>query len=169
MQKELSEKFEVLFPTWTTVLATILAVLILLFVLTKFVYGPVKKMHDDRQRYIKNNISEAEKMHQDAYLDREKANDEIIQARLQATEIIAAARIEAQDLHSSKIILANKEVEKIKEDAKRDIEAQQAKFEIEAKEAIVEVALAAAAKVVEHEVDSTANRKIINDFIKASK
>lgn len=126
-------------------------------------------MHDDRQRYIKNNISEAEKMHQDAYLDREKANDEIIQARLQATEIIAAARIEAQDLHSSKIILANKEVEKIKEDAKRDIEAQQAKFEIEAKEAIVEVALAAAAKVVEHEVDSTANRKIINDFIKASK
>lgn len=126
-------------------------------------------MHDDRQRYIKNNISEAEKMHQEAYLDREKANDEIIQARLQATEIIAAARIEAQDLHSSKIILANKEVEKIKEDAKRDIEAQQTKFEIEAKEAIVEVALAAAAKVVEHEVDSTANRKIINDFIKASK
>lgn len=167
--QDLSEKFDALFPAWPTVVATILAVLILLFVLSKFLYKPVKKMHDDRKRYIQNNISEAERLSKDAILDREKANDEIIQARIQATEIIAAARVDAENTRAQKILLANEEAHRLLVDAKRDIESQQAKFDQDSKEAIIDVALAAAAKVIEKEVDNKTNRKIIEDFISEKK
>lgn len=123
-------------------------------------------MHDDRKRYIQNNISEAERLAKDATIDREKANDAIIQARIEATEIVAAARIDAENVRAQKILTATEEANRILADAKRDIQSQQVKFEQESQEAIVEVALAAAAKVIEKEVDNKTNRKIVEDFIK---
>lgn len=163
---DLNEKFNALFPAWPTVVATIIAVLILLFVLSKLIYKPVKKMHDDRKRYIQNNINEAERLSKEATHDREKANDEIIQARIEATEIIAAARIEAENTRAIKAAAAVEEANRILVDAKKEIEAQQAKFDQESREAIIEVALEAAAKVIEKEVDNKTNRKIVEDFIK---
>lgn len=123
-------------------------------------------MHDDRKRYIQNNISEAERLAKDATIDREKANDAIIQARIEATEIVAAARIDAENVRAQKILAATEEAQRILTDAKRDIQSQQIKFEQESQEVIVEVALAAAAKVIEKEVDNKTNRKIVEDFIK---
>lgn len=165
----ISEKFDTLFPTWPTIVATILALLILLMVLTKLLYKPVKKMHDDRQHYIQENIDSAEKYSNEAVDDREKANDELIQARLAAAEIINQAKVEAENVRTDKIALADKEAMKVVADARSNMEAQQAKFEEESKEAIIEVALQAAAKVIEKEVDNDTNRKIVADFVKAKK
>ena len=166
---DLKEKFEGLFPTWTTVVATILALLIILIVLVKLVYKPVKKMHDDRRNYIQNNIDSAEAQNAEAVSDRELANDELINARLKATEIINKAKLESEDVRAERIAQAEKDARKIIEDAQINIKAQQAKFDEESREAIVEVALAAAAKVVEKEVDNDTNKKIIEDFVKAKK
>lgn len=166
---DLNEKFEALFPTWPTVVATLLALLILFTVLTKLLYKPVKKMHDDRKNYIQDNIDSAEAQKADAVSDRENANNELIQARLAAAEIINQAKMEAEDVRSEKIAKAEVEAKKVIEDAKANMAAQQAKFEEDSREAIVEVALSAAAKVIEKEVDNKTNRKIVEDYVKAKK
>ncbi|MCK5806793.1 MAG: F0F1 ATP synthase subunit B [Mycoplasmataceae bacterium] len=169
ISSDLTEKFEALFPVWSTVLATVIALLILLLVLTKLLYRPVKKMHDDRRDYIQNNIDSAELSNKEAVSDREKANDELITARLKAVEIIAHAKDRAEEVRKIKISKAGEEARHLIETTRKDMQSQQAKFEEESKEAIVEVALAAAAAVVEKEVDNSTNRKIINDFVKAKK
>ena len=166
---DLSEKFESLFPTWPTIVATILALLILLLVLTKLFYKPVKKMHDERKNYIQNNIDSAEAHSAEAVSDREKANDELIQARQTAVEIINKAKEDAEVVRHEKLLKADAEVSRIVEDARQNMKTQQAKFEEESEKVIVDVALAAAAKVIEKEVDSKSNKKIIKDFVKAQK
>ncbi len=166
---DLTDKFGALFPTWPTVLATIIAVLILLLVLTKLVYQPVKKMNHDRRDYIQNNINEAESQNSSAVSDREKAQEELTIARIQAAEIISASKVDAEEIKAHRIAKAKKSAQIIIDSAKKDIVAQQMKFDQESEEAIIEVALSAAAKVVEKDVDSVSNRKIITDFIKAAK
>ena len=165
----LSEKFQALFPVWTTVLSTILAVLIILLILTKLVYNPVKKMHDDRKEYIQSNIDSAELQQNNAFNDREKANDELVQARLKAIDIIHQAKQEAKEVRVQRIEMAEIDARKIVQDAKNDMQFQQEKFEEESKEAIINIALEAASKVVEKEVNDKTNRKIIEDFIKETK
>ncbi|WKX02148.1 F0F1 ATP synthase subunit B [Candidatus Mycoplasma mahonii] len=164
---ELKDKFDALFPTWPTMLATILSLIILLTILTKMVYKPVKKSFQNRQNYIQNNIKEAEMMNSQAITDRELADNELMRAQIEATEIISNAKVKAEIVRAEKLEIAKEEVVKLVKDAKIDIKHQQEKFDEESKEAIINVALTAASKVIEKEVDNKTNRKIISDFIKA--
>lgn len=126
-------------------------------------------MHDDRKNYIQNNIDSAEAYSAEAVSDRELANDELIQARQAAAEIINKAKEDAEVVRQEKLLKADAEVSRIVEDARVNMKTQQTKFEEESEKVIVEVALAAAAKVIEKEVDNKTNKKIVTDFVKAQK
>lgn len=165
----ISELFDGIFPTWPTVLATILSLLILMFVLTKFLYNPIKKSVEDRRKYIQGNIDEAEDQNKKASSDREKANEELIQARKEAADVITNAKLRAEKIKSNSLIIAKKEADRLLKSANEDIEIEKAKFAKESKKAIVDVALSAAAKIVEKEVDTKANKKMVKDFIDGKK
>ena len=169
LSKILTGKFEGLFPSLFTIIATLLSLTIIIIVLTKFLYNPIKKMHDQRKKYIQDNIDVAEKENKEAILDREKANKELILARLKANKIIEKAKSEALEVREVKINLAKKEAKKVIDDANSKIKSQKIKFEEDSKKVIVDVALLAAAKIVEKEIDSKTNRKIIENFIKVKK
>jgi len=167
--KDITQKVnEGLFPTWTVVLATILAVLILMLVLTKLLYKPVKKNFKDRQDYIQNNIDEATKQNDEASSDRVKANEELMIARSEAADILTAAKVRSEQVRAEKLEAARLEAQQLVKTAKLDIEQEKSKFEEEAKKEMVEIALKAASKVVEKEVDNKTNRKIVEDYIKAN-
>jgi F-type H+-transporting ATPase subunit b len=127
LASDLTNKFDAIFPTWPTIVATLLSLLIIVIVLTKFLYNPIKKIHDERRKYINDNIQTAIKENTNAILDREEANNELIKARLKAKEIINVANEQALELK-------NKNIE-----------------------------------IVEKEVDTKTNRKIIEDFMKVKK
>ena len=161
-------KFAGLFPTWITVVATIVAVLILMLVLTKLLYEPIKKNFKDRQSYIQTNINEAERQNTVASSDREKANDELIIARSAAADILTTAKVQAEVVRAKEIAKAKEEAQGIISSARAEMANEQTKFEMESKAAMVDIALEAAAKVVEKEVDNKTNRKIVEDYIKAN-
>ena len=165
---ELQEKFDGLFPTWPTIVATLLALMILLVFLTKLLYNPVKKYHDDRKNYIQNNIDSAEQQNEEAAINKQKANDELINARLEAADIVEQARKEAAQVRTIKVAEAEKEAHSVIENAKLDIQQQREKFQEESKEQMVDLALQAAAQVIEKEVDNKTNRKLVENFIKGN-
>lgn len=162
---QLAEKFDALFPTWPTILATILSLLIAMFVLGPLVFKAVKKMVVKRQKYIQDNINQAEHLHNDALLEREKANQEIMSARSAAAEIISNAKLEAEKIRTTSITSARDEANKIVALAKGDIRREKEIFQIESKKEIIDVAMAAAKHIIEKEVDKSTNEKIISDFI----
>ncbi len=161
----LNEKFSALFPSWAIIVATILSFTILLMVLTMLVWKPVKKMVKDRQDYIQNNIDEAATQNVDASNDREKANQELVEARIESAQIVADAKFAAEKNRINIKQQAKDESEKILANAKKEIEAEKVKLQKETKQEIVEVALAAAAKIIEKEVDTKVNRKLVEDFV----
>lgn len=169
LSDEMTEKFNALFPTWPTMVATILSLLLLLLLLTKLLYKPVKKMHDDRRKYIQDNIDMAEQDNHEAAKDREKANGELIQARMEAADIIQRAKTEAEQVRANQLALAHAEAQRLIISAKSEIEHEQQKFKEESRESMVKIALAAAEKVLEKEVDSDSNKKIIENFIRDKK
>ncbi len=163
---DLNEKFSALFPSWVIIVATVLAFTILLLVLTFLVWKPVKKMVVNRQAYIQNNIDESDAKNANATDDREKANQELVKARIEAANIVAEAKTIAEQKRTAIKEKASYESKKILANAKQEIQAEKVRLEKETKQEIVEVALAAAKKIVEKEVDTKVNRKLISEFVK---
>lgn len=161
----LEEKFEGLFPTWPTMLATILSLLIIMFVLGPLVYKAVQKMVVKRRKYIQDNIDQAERLNNEALLERDKANKEIMNARSVAAGIISTAKLEAEEIKINSIKMANNEANKIVALAKNDMRREKEIFEIESKKQIIEVAMAATKHVITKEVDKDVSQKMISDFI----
>jgi len=126
-------------------------------------------MVEKRRKYIQDNIDESEKLNEEASVDREHANEELVNARVKAANIVADAKVEAETKRAKIIANARLEAGGIVNTAKEDMRLEKIKFEHESEEAIIEVALAAAKKVVEKEVDTKTNKKMVEDFIKAKK
>lgn len=124
-------------------------------------------MVQGRRQFIQNNIDEAIKHNNEASVDREQANKELIQARIEAADIIAQAKMAGERVKADNIAQAKEDANKIMLQAQNDLEREKAKFEAESRQAIIEVALEAAAKVVEKEVDNDTNRRIVEDFVKS--
>lgn len=122
----------------------------------------------DRKTYIQNNIDEAQNQRDEASADRQKANEELVQAKVKAAEIVVGSKLIAEkEANRIKLETTQKTIRMLDE-AKADIRMQKILLATETKEEIVEVALAAAKKIVEKEVDNNTNRKLVEDYIKES-
>ncbi len=157
-----------LFPTWPTIVASLIALLILLVILTKLVYNPVKNMYAKRQGYVQGNIDASKNQLQMAYENREQASKELLLARNRAEAIIEEANKVAESIKMQSVIEAKDAANNIIYMAKTSIEEQKNKFYQQSKQMIVDVALKAASKVIEKEINEKTHQKLINEFIEKS-
>lgn len=162
---DIRKKFLGLFPAWPTILATALALTVLTVVLTKLVWKPVKRMIQERRNFIKQNIDQARSQNIDAEKNRELALNELNNSRHEASMIIAKAKSNAHKIMEDNVEETRQKIDHMMKTAKEEIEKEKQKFELEARNEIIEVALAAASKVIQKNVDSDVNRKLIQDFI----
>lgn len=164
----IQDKFNALFPAWPTIVATILAFIILLLVLSKFFWHPVKKMINDRKEYIKNNIDESNNLKKESEKNFEQSISNLNNSLTEAREIIDSAKYDADKIKNDSILKTKKEIDKMWLNAKQEIIKEKTNLQKEIKNEIIEVALTAAAKVIEKNVDNETNRKIISNFVKNS-
>ncbi len=159
---------ENLFPTWPTIVASLIALVILLLILTKLVYKPVKNMYEKRQEYVQNNIDSSKNQLLVAHQEREQASEELLLARNRAEAIIEEANKVAESIKMQSVIEAKDTASNIIDSAKISIEEQKNQFYAQSKKMIVDVALKAASKVMEKEVDQKTHQKLIKEFIEKS-
>jgi F-type H+-transporting ATPase subunit b len=149
------------------VIFTIINFLILLVILYKILYKPVTAMMAKREEEIRNAVTGAS-------AEREAA----LQMKAEYEKMLANARGEAQQIMNR----AHQQGEKIVQDAheKAENDAQQiivrAQQEIltekeqtfqQLKGEIVELAIAAAEKLIGDRMDSETNRRLVNEFIQS--
>ena len=162
----IQHKFEGLFPAWPTIVATVLAFVILLLVLTKFFWKPVKKMINDRKEYIQNNIDESKNLKIKSEKNFQESMNNLNTSLNEAKEIINNAKYDANQIKNDSILKTKKEIDKMWLDAKQEIIREKENLKKESKKEIIEVALAAATKIIDRNMDNEINRKIIKKFIK---
>ncbi len=149
----------------TTIIATLLNTLILFLVLKHFLFDKVNKVVDERQKEIQDSYDRAEEAEKNAQKLEADYNEKIGQAKQESAEIIRDATKKAQARADEIIDEARVEAKGIRTNAENEIEREK-KIAVNAiKDEISQIAFSAAAAVVEKDLTSEDNEKLIEKFI----
>lgn len=145
---------------------TIVNLIILYFLLRKFLFTPVCNMMDERAAKIQADLDNAAKAKNEAEQLKNQHEAAIADAKNEAQKIIKAAEDNA-DKESSRIIEeAHSESARIISDAQKAAENERSKMLGDVKVEITDLAMLAAVKVMQKNIDSQAERKAAGDFLK---
>ena len=144
-----------------TLISTILIVLFAKHFFWDKILAFVKK----RQDLIQDNIDSSEDLKKAALAQKEKYEVEMKHAGQDAHVIIETARVNATQQKKEILDQANSEAARIKAKAQEDIDRDRLKAQDEMKEAISDVAIEAAKKLVDKEMDESTQRKFVDDFL----
>ena len=149
----------------TTIIATLLNTLILFFVLKHFLFDKDNKVVDERQKEIQQSYDRADEAEKNAQQLEADYNAKIGQAKEESAEIIRDATKKAQARADEIIDEARVEARGIRTNAENEIEREK-KIAVNAiKDEISQIAFSAAAAVVEKDLTSEDNEKLIEKFI----
>ena len=139
--------------------------LILLAVLAKFMYKPFLANLERRKQMIEDAISNAEAVNKRADEKMNSYNKRIAGAEREAAGIINEAKIKADKQASQIIDDANEKTALIMQKAEQEIERQKDAAITEAREQIGMLAVMAAEKIIEKELDDVGQTQIIDSIL----
>lgn len=143
--------------------------LILVGALGKFLYKPFLELMDNRKQSIKDALDNAELTNRRADEKMQNYNKRIARAEEEGREIIRAAKQKA-DAQASKIIEeANNKASDIIAKAEIAVEREKEKAMEEMRQEIAAIAIYAAEKIVEQEIQRVGQEAIIDEVIKQAR
>jgi F-type H+-transporting ATPase subunit b len=140
--------------------------LILLALLRKFAFGPLMNIMKQREEYIANEISAAEKNHQEAKKLAEEQREQMKKSRQEAQNLIENAKKLAEEQKEEIIKAARQEAERIKESALKEIAQEKEQAVNALREQVASLSVLIASKVIEKELNEQDQEKLINEYIK---
>lgn len=142
----------------------ILAFVLLIWFVNKFLWGPVNGLLSERQKRIADGLAAAEKGKHELELAEKRAHEALNEAKARAGEILAQAEKRASEIVEESKGKAKEEGDRIKAAAVAEIEqeANRAKEQIRAQ--VGSIAVTAAGKILSREVDAKAHEQLIKDL-----
>ena len=132
---------------WGTVIVTVITFAILLALLKKFAWGPLKEVMDKRERDINRDIDEAE----EAKLNAQKLEEENRKTLKETQDEVHEANIRANGM----IETAQSEINSEKERALADINNQ-----------VSELSVLIASKVLQKEISEQDQKELVDKYLK---
>ena len=154
---------------WRLLILQIVAFLILVALLGKFVYPWLMKSVDERQANIEEAAKAAKKAQESAADSEAETAALLAQARKESTEIVATAKLEAAEIASASEAKAKSTAEKIVADAHAQISKDIDKARRELHDETLELIALATEKIVRKKLDSKADEALIADVLKEAK
>lgn len=146
-------------------LFAILNLLLLYIVLKKVLFKPVTDFMENRTQSIKNSIDDAEKQKAEAMEMKRSYEEQIAHAKEDAEKIIRDGRAKAETEHDQIVAQAHSEAEALVSRAKEEIEGERRQMISELRAQVAGLALAAASRVIEANLDTDKNRELVDKFI----
>lgn len=145
---------------------TFVNLIVFFLILKKILFRPVMGMIEKREQMINGQIQDAEQKNTQAGLLKEKYEGELKNANQEAAQIVKTAKERGKEEYQRILKDANEEASKVIADANKTIETQKEKAIQGIQNEIAGMAIAAASKVIQENVDQAANEKILDDFLK---
>lgn len=147
-----------MFWTW-------LVFLVLLLVLRKWAWGPILGALSAREARIQEAIDSAAREREEAAKLLQEHRELLDGSRDEAQKILAESRKASERLRGELLDEARKQRDQIVERAREDIERERdAALDILRREA-VDLSISAAGRVLEREVDSAENRRLVEEYL----
>ncbi len=148
-----------------TIIFTIVNALILFYLLKKFLFVPVTSMMESREKSIEDALNDAERMTEEAENYKTQYQNKLEVAQEEGRALIEKAKRNADEKAEKMLQEAKNEATKLKKKAEEDILQERKKAVNEIKDEISTLAILAAAKILEEEVDETKGKALVNKFI----
>lgn len=149
---------------WTA-LFTLLNFLAVFFVGKHFLWGPVTKMVQDRQKEIDDMYSEADTARASAKAMEAEYQGKLLSARNTSEQIVRDAVNRGQAREEEIIRQANAEASAMMDKAAADIALEKKKAINDAKNEIADIAMEIAGKVVGRQLSDADQTKLVDQFI----
>lgn len=140
--------------------------ILLIYLVSKFAWGPVMDMMKKREEYVANEIETAEKSRAEAEKASKEAVEQLKQTKQEAQKIIEDARTAGIKQEQDIVASAKKEAERIKISAQEEIQNEKEKALQALQDQVASLSVLIASKVIEKEISAQDQDKLIEEYIK---
>ena len=142
---------------------------VLFLVIANRVFGSsLSKMLSSRRTRIEQGLRDAEQAKTDRANAQAERTETLAEARREARELLERAQKVAQETRDADIAATKAELERLRERATADIEAEKLRAIADLRSEVADLALAAAGKVVGSSMTGETQRRLVEDFLKES-
>lgn len=139
--------------------------IVLFWILRKILFKPVLSIIDARESAIKSDIATGEQAKSEGLALKAEYEQKLAAVKNEGQEIIKQATLRAEQKSEEIISSAKEEAISLKERANKDIAQEKQKVMNELKNDISSIAILAASKVIEKDIDQAKHEEMINKFI----
>lgn len=160
-----SEIVNLVFPNPIVFGAQILATIILFIVVSKFVWKPYNEMLKKRKDYVMGEIQEIEAKKQSIFEQEEAAKQNYLQVQERTSQMLIDAKHQSEMILSETKIEAKNKYDYSLKEAQEEIFKMKLKMQKEMANENVDLILSAAEQLTMKNIDSSDNRKFVEDFL----
>ena len=154
---------------WPGLLTQLISFLILFLLLKKFLYRPVIKMLEDRAEKIKTSLEVADKVKQEAEQTTAANESLMLKAREESQALISESREQAKKIKESELEKSKLQIEIERKRALDEIRSEEDKIINNIRSEFSGLAISAAEKIIEREVNENNHKEIIQLFLEKAK
>ncbi len=147
---------------------TILIFAVLLFVLSRYAFKPMLAAVEAREQSLQRALDEARQSREEAARVLEQHRQQLESARGEAQRLIAEGRATAEKMRTDLLEQTRAQQQEMLERARRDIETEKTNAIADLRREAVDLAIAGASKVIERNLDTQADRKLVESFLVAA-
>ena len=142
---------------------------VLFLVIANRAFGKtLSNMLSSRRTRIEQGLKDAEQAKTDRANAQTERTETLAEARREARELLERAQKVAQETRDADIAATKAELERLRERATADIEAEKLRAIADLRSEVADLALAAAGKVVGSSMTGETQRRLVEDFLKES-
>lgn len=149
----------------TEIVTHLIAFLLFVFILKKFVWAPLLKTIDERRAKIEGDFKRAEDLHKEADEARERYEAQLRDIEEKARKEMQKAIDEGKRISQEIQQKAREDAEALLERAKQNAEIDLANARKQLRKDVVELTLAATEQVLREQIDRTAHQRHIDRYI----
>jgi F-type H+-transporting ATPase subunit b len=146
-------------------IATVVVFLLFAFVLTKLGWKPLLSLIEERERTIRDSVEGAHKANAEAQALLVQHKETMREAAQQREDLLKQAFADADQARANLTAQAKADAEKQLQKAREQIQREKQLAIQEIRGEIAELAMGAAAKIVESSLTKEAQRKLVDEFI----
>ena len=144
---------------------TLVIFVLLMFVLSRYAFGPITAAVEAREKALEDAIEGAKRDRDAAAKLLQEHQAAIDAARGEAQKIIADGRAVGEKMRADMLEQTRKEQQDMLERARREIESEKDKAIMQLRREAVDLALAGASKVIEQNLESQKNRQLVESYL----
>ncbi len=154
-----------LWPDTSELIWGLVAFLLLMLIMAKFVFPRANAMLDERRTAIQGRMEEAEAKLNEAEEARRGYEQSIADARGEANRIVEEAKTAAEQVRADIVAKAESEAAAIVERARADVAAERDRVVQELRGQVSAMSVELASRIVGRELDSSTHEGLVDEYI----